>query len=417
MLPQKEDSAMNLTAKTVAVLALAATETDKIYFDDEQKGFGYRLRRTSADPAVVNKSWIAQYRVGHRSRRVLIGNGATVSAAEARGAARKILAAAALGTDPQGERDERRGRDRHTFASVVSDYLAAKKPQVRVKTFREISRYLTAASYFRPMHNTPIDVVTRKDIASCLARIRRECGETTAVRAKAAVSAFYSWALRMGFTDSNPTIGAGDVANPESRSRVLSDAELAAIWRASRDDDFGRIIKLLILTGCRRQEVGGMKWAELDRERDTWVIPAERVKNARSHALALPPAAWAIIDSVPRRVTRDYLFGARSALGFVQWHIGKSSLDARIKGVVSDWNIHDIRRTVATRMADIGILPHVIEQVLNHQSGHKSGIAGIYNRSPYAREVKAALLLWSDFMVALAEDSERKIVAFPAVAS
>jgi integrase len=408
---------MNLNSRTVAALTLPVGKGDVIYFDDELKGFGYRLRRSHADPTVINKSWVAQYRHHGRSRRVLVGN-AAVPAAEARAKAKKILAAASLGDDPQGERVDRRGRDLHTFRNVVADFLAAKEPTIRTKTFYDLKRYLTAAGYFGPIHSIPIDTVARRDIARCLAKIQQNAGATTAVRSKAAVSALYTWCLRMGLVEANPVIGAGDVANPKPRSRVLSDAELAAVWRAAGDDELGRIVRLLVLTGCRRQEIGGMRWSELDREAGTWTLPAERAKNERSLTLPLAPAVWEIVDKVPHMAGRDHLFGTRSPDGYVAWHAGKTALDARVGDAVAvKWNLHDLRRSTATGMANIGIQPHLIETILNHASGHKAGVAGVYNRSVYENEVRAALARWADHVIALAEGGERKIVAFPAAAS
>ena len=116
-----------------------------------------------------------------------------------------------------------------------------------------------------------------------------------------------------------------------------------------------------------------------------------------------------IIGSVPERVARDHLFGSRSADGLAHWH-AKADLDQRLGAAVKPWRLHDIRRTVATRMADLGVQPHVIEAVLNHYSGHRSGVAGIYNRSVYEREVRAALALWADHVRALVKGGGRKIV-------
>jgi integrase len=108
-------------------------------------------------------------------------------------------------------------------------------------------------------------------------------------------------------------------------------------------------------------------------------------------------------------VSRDFLFGARGN-GYTRWADGKAALDKRAG--VTGWVLHDIRRSVATRLADLGAPPHVIEQILNHQSGHKSGVAGIYNRSSYEREVRAALALWEDHLRTLVEGSERKILPY-----
>jgi len=220
--------------------------------------------------------------------------------------------------------------------------------------------------------------------------------------------------MGQGFAEDNPVIGTIKPEDGAPRERVLSDDELAAIWRASGDDAYGKVIKLLILLGARRGEVGGMRWSELDLDRAVWTIPPERTKNKREHKLPLMPLALEIIASVPRRATRDHLFGSRSAEGLRHWH-AKADLDAELgDSVVGAWRVHDIRRSVATRMADLGVQPHVIEAVLNHQSGTKAGVAGIYNRSSYEREVKAALALWSDHVRSLATGSERKVLAFSA---
>src|SRR5262249_21604390 len=159
------------------------------------------------------------------------------------------------------------------------------------------------------------------------------------------------------------------------------------------DDDFGRIVRLLILTGCRRSEVGGMAYSEFDLEAGTWTIRKERSKNGHAHRLPVLPAMSDLLITGRVRGERDGLFGDR-ADGFTQWSAAKRELDQRLE--IAAWRLHDIRRSVATKMGDIGIQPHIIEQILNHQSGHKSGVAGVYNRSNYTNEVRAALALWHD---------------------
>ena len=203
-------------------------------------------------------------------------------------------------------------------------------------------------------------------------------------------------------------IGTERLKNGKPRERVLSDAELAEIWKACGDDDHGKIVRLLILTACRRQEIGGMAWSEIDREHGTWCLPESRSKNKTAHTLPLLPMMSSIIEAVPHMANRDQLFGLRRADGFSGWERGKTALDARLD--LAAWTLHDIRRTCATRMADIGVAPHIIEQILNHQSGHRSGVAGIYNRSSYEREVRTALLLWHDHVHATVEGGKRKII-------
>jgi integrase len=338
---------------------------------------------------------------------VLIGAAAKISAEQARKAAKKVLGAVALGDDPQADRRDRRNKDRHTVRSVVAEYLAAKEPEVRRRTLVETRRYLTE-KYFRPLHAMPIDTVSRKDVAACIVRIQRDCGASTAARARATVSSFFSWAMQMGYAVAiNPVIGTAQ-PKEQPRTRVLSDAELAGVWRAcDGNSDYDRIVRLLILTDCRRQEVGGMRRNEFTNGQ--WTIPSERTKNKHEHALPLPALAWNIINAVPRVAERDRLFGVWANYGFSDWG-AKVALDAKLGTAVGSWTIHDLRRTVATRMADLGIQPHVIEQILNHRSGHKAGVAGIYNRSSYEREVRAALALWADHLLAIVEGRKRVVV-------
>jgi integrase len=156
-----------------------------------------------------------------------------------------------------------------------------------------------------------------------------------------------------------------------------------------------------------------MRSGELDLDAGTWTLPKERSKNHRAHTFTLPTAALAIIGMVPRS-ERDHLFGTRADRGFTAWDHGRAALDCHLAGAVKPWRLHDIRRTVATKMADIGIEPHIIEAVLNHYSGHRAGPAGVYNRSAYERAVKAALARWSEHVLALVEGRASNVVALHA---
>jgi integrase len=406
---------MKLTAKAVNGLTLPAGKDDVIFFDDAMPGFGFRLRQGAGGK--VLRSWIIQYRRVGQTRRMSIGSAEVVGAEQARLQAKKALGAVANGQDPQGERADRRDADKLTLRKAVDEFLAVKQRELRPRSFFETARYLTGA-YFKPLHGMPLDTILRRDVATCIVRIARESGNPTASQARAKLSSFFVWCLQMGMVDANPVIGTPTPVESKSRERTLSDSELAAIWKSCRDDEFGRIIRLLILLGSRRQEVGGMRWGELDLDspQPTWTLPASRSKNGRAHTLPMLPMALDIIKGVPRMVTRDQLFGDRAAIGFTGWHDCKPDLDQR-SGVTDEWHLHDLRRSVATRMADDGVQPHIIEQILNHQSGHKAGPAGIYNRSSYAREVRAALAQWEDHIRALVSGGERKIIAYQHAAS
>src|SRR5262245_1683690 len=368
---------MRLDARSVAALKLDG-KTDAIYFDDAMPGFGYRLRLGSGGKMM--RSWIAQYKRAGATRRITLGSADVLGAEAARAAAKKVLAKVALGEDPAADRRDRRDKDKLSLRSVIDEYLGLKAREVRPKTLREITRYLTGPA-FKALHSMPVDTVTRRDVAARLVAITREHGPIVAARARAAVSALFVWCLQMGLVEHSPIIGTLNPKGGAPRERTLSDDELAAIWRACPNNDYGPIVRLLILLGARRAEVGGMAWSEIDLERGMWTLPAGRSKNGRAHTLPLMPMALDLIQSVPHLASRAQLFGARSNDGFTDWDGGKEALDKR-SGVTA-WTLHDIRRSVATKMADIGVQPHIIEQILNHQSGHKSGPAGIYNRSSY----------------------------------
>jgi integrase len=225
----------------------------------------------------------------------------------------------------------------------------------------------------------------------------------------------FAWAMENGLAEMNPTVGTAKPKAPPSRSRVLSDQELLAIWKATEEGtDFNRIVRLLILTGQRRSEVGGMCWPEFNTERTAWTIPGPRAKNGREHSLPLPPLAIEIINSVPQIIGQDCLFG-RTNRGFTTWALCKKALDARLGDQVRPWVLHDSRRTVATRLGDLGAEPHIIEALLNHQSGHKRGVAGVYNKSKYERAVKNAVAMWNNHIAGLIEgrDDQGKVVTFP----
>ncbi len=216
-----------------------------------------------------------------------------------------------------------------------------------------------------------------------------------------------------GLTDVNPVVGTNKPTEEVARDRVLTHGELAAAWEAAGQGEYAAIVRLLILTGQRREEVGGMLWSEIDTESALWRIGAERTKNGRSHHVPLSAPALAVLSAVERREARDLVFGAGDG-GFSGWSKAKSALDTRVNTRLNPggaqhpaqkpWRLHDIRRTVATRMVDIGVQPHIIEAVLNHVSGHKAGVAGVYNRSSYAPEKRAALDVWASHVTVTGQE-------------
>src|SRR5262249_54414851 len=250
----------------------------------------------------------------------------------AAGDAKERLPKAPGGQDPPGERAPRRDADKNTLRKAVDEFLAVKQRELRPRSFVETKRYLVGNQYFKPLHTMPLDTITRRDVAPCILRIARESGNPAATQARAKLSGFFAWAMTMGMVEANPVVGTHEPAHNKPRERVLSDVELAAVWRACGDDEFGKIVKLMILTGgCRRQEIGGMKWSEFSTDGTAWTLPAVRAKNHRACTWPVLPAMRAIIDTVPRIVGRDQLFGERADRGFTKWHTNKhDELDRRL---------------------------------------------------------------------------------------
>jgi len=240
-------------------------------------------------------------------------------------------------------------------------------------------------------------------VAAQLQQIVQQSGAASAARARSDLSALFTWAMKEGLCENNPVIATNNPgAGHQPRDRVLSNAELRLVWRACQDDDFGRITRLLVLTGCRREEIGGLLWSEV--EGDAVTISGQRTKNHRAHVLPLPAVALDLLPAA--RAARPYVFGSRGE-GFSAWAYSKMRLDTRIAETVgkplAHWTMHDLRRSAATGMADLGVEPHIIEAILNHISGHKAGVAGVYNRAPYEKQKRAALAQWADHVMRLVE--------------
>jgi integrase len=296
--------------------------------------------------------------------------------------------------------------------SVTDQYLGVAKKKQRPRTHSENTRYLLNA--WKPLHSLSVFKISRRHIATRVADIEIENGAVSAARARTALSTMFNWAIREGLDiPANPVHGTNRPEQPKSRDRVLSDVELAEIWKACGDDDYGRIVRLLILTAQRRDEVGGMQWPELDTAAEQWILPSARTKNHREHVQPLVPAALVLLP--PRRADRDHVFGygprreGDQHRGFSGWSKSKAALDARILAArktvdvgakpVPRWTVHDLRRTAATVMADrLSVLPHIVEAILNHVSGHRAGVAGVYNRARYQAEMRAALELWTEHL-------------------
>jgi integrase len=393
---------MKLTQASIERLALPAGKSEAIIFDDDVPGFGLRIREGGS------RTFIVQYALGGRQRRMTIGTAKILDAAKARQTARNLLARVRLGHDPAAERTEARVRaSDEPLGAIIGHFLARQERRLRPRSYDDSRRYLER--YLKPLHELHLASINRATVAVRLGKIANEHGPVSADRARGVLSSFFAWAIGEGLCDTNPVIGTNKhFDGAKSRDRVLTDRELAVIWKALPDSDYGAIVRLLILTGQRREEIGAMRWSEIDFKERLIARPPARTKNNRRHDVPLSQAAVAILKSHHARGGQDLVFGdePRKAepRGFQGWSHCKAILDKQTSSI-GPWRLHDVRRTVATRMAELGVQPHIIEAVLNHISGHKAGVAGVYNRSSYAVEKRAALDLWEKHIEALTATS------------
>jgi integrase len=387
---------MKLTLNRIDSLECPEGKRDVLVFDGEQRGLGVRVT------AGGSKTYLAQCNWRGQKRRIPLGSCSALSLAKARDAVRAIMGDVAKGIDPAAERKKAKAHEALTLSALLSDWqglhLASKRPRYAAEAVRAVrnafSRYLDlpAADLDRATAVKTLDAMARKGSAAMAAR--------TAAYGNAA----YGWAVKRGALSVNPFLNL-PVASDIRRERVLSDDELGAVWRAAFGAGaFSGIVRLLMLTGQRREEVAGMTWAELSGDFLAWTIPASRAKNGATHIVPLSAPAQDLLRNVPR-------FGARQPVlelvfpglrgPFNGWTKAKAALDAR-SGVTS-WRLHDLRRTMATGLQRLGVRLEVTEQVLNHVSGSRAGIVGVYQRHDFASEKRAALEAWGNHVLAVVE--------------
>ena len=346
---------MKLTISSSAKLTLPAGKQDAIFWDDDVRGFGLRLRQSG------ERSWIYRYRFGRTQRSIKLGNATSIPFAAARKNAALLEAEVRLGKDPAAQKDVAKQEAEYTFASLAEKFLDACRPGLRPTTVHEYERHLLRDC--KSLHRLPIASVTQADIARLL---NNAAGNVTANRLRATLTAMFSWVMREGVKMPDGNIASLTNKRDEtSRDRVLSNQELKAIWNALDSDDYGNIVKLLILTAARRDEIAHLQWGEVTDDNIT--LPGLRTKNKRSHIIPLSEPARAIIASI-KPSKRIHVFG-RDDSGFHGWSKCRYRLDEKLGDAVADWVLHDLRRTAATRMAELGVQPHIIEAVINHVSG------------------------------------------------
>lgn len=379
-------------------LKLGAGEKDRIEWDPEMPGFGVRLRSTKS-------TYLVQYRFQKATQRESLGDVRKLTLEDARKVARQFFAKLELGLDP---RDEKRKAEaaaeaaRLTFKAVVELYLRAKEARMRPSTYKAANDYFNKK--WASFHRKPISAIDRKAVAEQMRRIVDEHGATSAARARSNLSALFAWAMKEGMVDANPVVGTNNpIEGKQPRDRVLTDEELRIVWRHCLDDDFGRILRLLLLTACRRDEIGWLRWSEVDLQNSRLLLPAERTKPGRALEMPLVATARAILETAPRRLGREYVFGG-SGGGFGAWSWCTMALHSRITAAegraLPQWRIHDLRRSVRTGMSKLGVKPHVAELVLNHVA-HRSGVVGVYDHHDYQPEITEALVKWETHLLTI----------------
>jgi integrase len=321
---------------------------------------------------------------GTQTVRSIGRHGAPWTPDTARAKARELLGVVSSGADPFAPT-----LSGDAFGVVVDRYLERKRGSLKPKSFAEATRYLRTLS--APLAGLGLAQIDRRKVAILLGQIEDASGATSRNRARSALSAFFSWCITEGLLDVNPVVGTALAKENGSRERTLTPEELRKLLAALGDDPFSDIVRLLLLTGQRRTEIGGLQWSEVDLGRGMIVLPPARTKNGRQHELPLSRQALAILGRQPRRNSTDFVF---SDNGNHDWDRAKARLDG--KAGIAPFVLHDLRRTCSTMLGELGILPHVIEQALNHVSGAKAGVAGTYNRSKMIDAVRSALQTWAD---------------------
>ena len=399
---------MKLTQRRIGLLECPGGKKDALVFDDEQRGLGVRVAASGA------KNYLAQYALAGGKRRVPLGSCDAISLAAAREATKAIMGDVAKGRDPAAERKGaglKAKREALTLDGLIEQWAALHLSGKR-------ANYSTAAvgalrrTFARRLESPAADL-DRAAAVRALDDLAKNGKTQMAASTARYGSALYGWAKRRGTVSVNPFEGV-PIAPLTRRDRILSDEEIRLIWGATEEPGpFNAIVRALLLTGQRREEVATLTWAEIDETLSGWTLPAVRSKNGKPHSIPLSDQMRALLRNQPRRSGTDLVFpGQRGA--FSGWGKAKDRLDQRCG--VSDWTLHDLRRTTATGLQKLGVRLEVTEAVLGHVSGSRAGIVGVYQRHHWADEKRAALVAWGAHVAAIVEgrEAERNVTPLKA---
>jgi integrase len=379
----------------LAVRQAIAKEGKRVeVWDEKIPGFGVRISASGV------KTFVIMYYVGGNKRRLTLGRYPFMSLADARRQAIATLNQVAQGGDPHTER--RTGLSPYAFVDVVDEFVRVHCARhYRSNHARETERVLRSRFVAR-WEGRDIRDIGRADILRVIDEAVDAGTPSAANHALAAIRKFLNWCVERGVVESNPCGRLSRPAPVNTRDRVLSDDEVAAVWTAAQElsTPFSQIVRLLLLTAQRRGEVVGMRWREIDWKEHTWTIPPSRTKNKRTQTLPLSALAIELLRSVPK-LHDQFVFPARGNETATPSGFSKTKRRLDDLSGVTSWTLHDLRRTTATHMARDGTAPHVIERILNHSTGVLGGVAGIYNRFEYLPEMRLALDQWAGKFAAI----------------
>lgn len=400
------------------------------------------------------KSWALRFRRpgDNRSAKLVLGSASTLSDATSDpdpvigghltlAGARRLIGVLkqqiAMGRDPAADYKTQRLKLTLTaadnFAAAASDFITqhAKKrtrrwqEQAKLLGLREsdgslepIDGGLADRWRDKPIREIDADIVfrlieeTRHKGVPGLERKNTDASEPRARAMFSVLSKMFAWLLEKRRVNGNPLAVLKRPSAPKARERALTDAEVVAFWHAASQmgKPFGAMLKLLLLTGCRLNEVARMERTELSNDLASWTIPGTRTKNHRTHVVPLSPMAQSLLSELDGLPECKFVISSNQRTPVSGFSKLKRRMDAQMEGV-APWRIHDLRRTCATGMAEIGIAPHVIELCLNHVSGARAGVAGIYNRSVQMPERKAALERWANHIEGLVSGKPAAVVS------
>jgi integrase len=391
---------MKFSQTTIAKFKIEAGKSEHIEFDELMPGFGLRIR---VGDKGEHRTFIAQYKIGAKHRRITLGDVRKVTLEDARQEAKRIFGSVAHGRDPANEKEQRRSAASYTLDAVIGRYLDAKVNELKPRSLEEVERHLKKD--WKSLHSLAVANIARANVAATLSAIAKR-SNVTANRSRAALSAMFRWAIGEGLCEDNPVTGTNRQDENDHRERSLTDSEVAKVWLAAPENDYGNIVKLLLLTGCRRDEIGSLRWSEINLESRIMVIDKARTKNGVEHIVPLPDAALSILQGIVRRENRDHVFGVRNG-GFSGWSKAKAALGKTVG--IADWRLHDLRRTVRTGLGKLGVQPHVAEAVLNHLPPK---LIRTYDRNTYEAEKRDALDKWASHLkVVIAQATGANVTA------